>query len=434
MASRPHILFLCHCLPYPPEAGATSRTFNILKELQKEFDISLVAFSRSNHQRGIQERENSCRALEQLVSQVYAAVPVASEHSMLRRIWDHVRSLATSRPYTFYEYWRREFQTQLRTAISRRKPDLIHIDSLDLHRWVRDLPQVPITCTHHDIDSELLRRRAAKEKSFVVRSYIDYQARLIEQVEREFCPKFNGNLVMSTVDAMKLETVAPGTHTIIVPNGVDTHYFSPTTDPSPVPGRVIFVGPTVTFANRDAVEYLLRNIWPRIHARDRSAGMHLIGRCSDSDQIRYSSNPGVSSLGQVSDIRPHLAQACCCVVPIRIGGGTRMKILDAWAMGKPVVSTSIGCEGLDAVEEENILIRDTPEGFAEAVLALLSDPELRAELGRGGRKMVEEKYSWTVIGHGLRAYYWSCLRSAAGPDLGQLASRSAGLQCDAGST
>src|SRR5205814_1766721 len=125
--------------------------------------------------------------------------------------------------------------------------------------------------------------------------------------------------------------------------------------------------------NRDAVEFLLQDIWPRIRTIEAPATLHLIGRNADADRARYAAAPGVSPLGYVADIRPVLAEARCCVVPIRIGGGTRLKILDAWAMGKAVVSTSVGCEGLDAVDGENILVRDTPDAFTDAVVEVLHD-------------------------------------------------------------
>jgi glycosyltransferase involved in cell wall biosynthesis len=414
MPPRPHVLFISHCLPHPPDSGATARTLNILRQLQKQFDITLVAFSRRNHQPDADARQASRRALEQFLASVSEPVPVPAEHSILRLLRNHLKSLASGRAYTFYEYWSRDFQVQLRGAIARRSPDLIHIDSLDLYRWVQELPQITKVCTHHNIESELLYRRAEKVKSTFVRKYIFHQAHLVERIEREFCPQFNVNLMMSELDAKKLRNIAPGSRTVVVPNGVDTEYFTPTLMSPPVPGRIIFVG-SPDFQNRDAVEYLLRDIWSNVRAGDQSASLKLIGRSSESDRARYEIHTGVTCLGYVADVRPHMAQGSCCVVPIRVGGGTRLKILDAWAMGKPVVSTSIGCEGLEAIDGENILIRDAPKAFAEAVLEVLSDPELRSRLGKSGRKMAERTYSWDVVGQGLRAYYWSLLRTTSHP-------------------
>jgi glycosyltransferase involved in cell wall biosynthesis len=411
MSYRPHILFLSQCFPYPPHGGVTNRTYNILRQLQKEFDITLLGFSRLNHQPDARAWQTAWQALAQWLPEVRPPVPIPAEHSTPRRLWNHMKSMASGRAYTFYEYWSTEFQGQLREILSRREPDLIHIDSLDLYRWLKELPPVLKVCTHHSIESELLRLRAQRVKSRVIARYMRHQADLVERTERELCPQFSANVMMSDLDAARLRILSPGARTIVAPNGVDTAYFSLPTSLSPVPGRVVFLGPTYMFPNRDAVDYFLREVWSLIRAVEKSASFHLIGRSSPSDCRRYHSQPGVTCLGYVADVRPHIAEATCSVVPIRVGGGTRLKILDCWAMGKAVVSTSIGCEGLQAIDGKNILIRDTPETFAAAVLEVLSDSELRSQLEVNGRKTAEEVYSWDIVGRDLRAAY-QCLLQA----------------------
>jgi len=176
-----------------------------------------------------------------------------------------------------------------------------------------------------------------------------------------------------------------------------------------VSGRIVFLGPTYQFANRDAVEYLTEEIVPPIRARSPTASLWLIGRNSDADRTRWESQPRVTCAGQVDDVRPLLAEAECVVVPIRVGGGTRLKILDAWAMGKAVVSTTAGCEGLDARDGDNIIIRDTPQAFAEGVNAVLNDAGLRERLGVNARATVDATYAWTHVGAQLRAAYRALL-------------------------
>jgi glycosyltransferase involved in cell wall biosynthesis len=178
----------------------------------------------------------------------------------------------------------------------------------------------------------------------------------------------------------------------------------------PIAGRIVFLGPTYQFANRDAVEYLIDDILPRIRDRISMASLLLVGENSDFDRKRWEKEPGVTCAGQVEDVRPFLAEASCVVVPIRVGGGTRLKIFDAWAMGKAVVSTAAGCEGLRAVDGENIIIRDTSEAFAEAVRAVLHDPGLMERLGVNARETVNAHYAWTRIGLELRAAYRDLLR------------------------
>jgi len=143
--------------------------------------------------------------------------------------------------------------------------------------------------------------------------------------------------------------------------------------------------------------------------------LRLIGRNAPVDRKRYDAEPGVAALDYLPDLRPALSEARCCVVPMRIGGGTRVKILDAWALGKAVVSTSIGCEGLDAVDGENILVRDTPAAFADAVLHVLHDAELRARLEHNARRTAVEGYSWNVVGQRLRMAYGELLGRSVEP-------------------
>ncbi len=414
MTTRPRLLFLSHCLPYPPHSGVTSRTFNVLRQLAVDYDVDLVAFSRRSHQPGQSDRDAACRALRGVAASVAEPTPIPSEHSTLRRVSDHLRSVLSGRVFTYYQYGSRAFADRLRATLRARTPDLVHLDSLDVHRWVPDLPPVPIICTHHDVDSDLLRLRAGRVNHAALRRYLLLQAARLERLERELCPRFALNVMMSDMDARRLRALAPRAATVVVPNGADTVYFQPNGTES-VDGRVVFVGPTNTHPNRDAVEFLLAEIWPGIRAADRSTSLRLIGRNAPVDRKRYDGEPGVTALDYLPDLRPALAEARCCVVPMRIGGGTRVKILDAWALGKAVVSTSIGCEGLDAVDGENILVRDTPAAFAEAVLQVLHDAPLRARLERNARRTVVERYSWNVVGQRLRSAYDELLAQAASP-------------------
>src|SRR6267142_2626492 len=331
MAARPRLLFLAQCLPYPPHSGVASRTFNILRQLQLAYDIDLVAFSHINHHPDRVGRDGARNALQGPAVVVAEPTPIPSQHSALRKIWDHLRSVITGRAYTYYQYDSRAFGARLRGV---------------------------------------LRLRARRLPQAALRHYVLLQADRVERLERELSPQLALNVMMSEVDARKLQARTPSAATVVVPNGTDTEYFQPNGTDS-VAGRVAFVGPTYSHPNRDAVEFLLQEIWPEVRAADRSTSLRLIGQCAPADRTRYDAEPGVTTLGYLPDVRPPLLQARCCVVPIRIGGGTRVKILDAWALGKAVVSTSLGCEGLDAVDGENILIRDTPDAIAGGIVEVL---------------------------------------------------------------
>jgi glycosyltransferase involved in cell wall biosynthesis len=239
-----------------------------------------------------------------------------------------------------------------------------------------------------------------------------HQAGLVEKVEQELVGSLDINVMTSDTDARRLRALAPGSRTAVVPNGVDVDFFRPDEATRPVSGRLVFLGPTYMFPNRDAVEFFLAEIWPYVRQARPDVTLSIIGKNLPGDKVLFENQPGVACHGYVSDVRPHFAEAECSVVPLRVGGGTRLKILDAWAMGKAIVSTSIGCEGLYAIDGENILIRDDPAGFAAAVSDVLNDADLRRRLGVNGRKTAEEIYSWRVVGRNLNAIYKDLLTSS----------------------
>lgn len=402
---RRRLLFLSQCLPYPPHSGVTNRTYNILTQLQRAFDVSLVAFSRRNHQPNVQARDSAAGALRAGLTEVYQPVSLGSEWSLSKKAMIHASSVVTRKPYIFFEYGNEGFGSEIQDALRNSPPDLVHVDSLDLYRWRAMLPNVPTACTHHSIESELLRHRARHIGNPLAAAYLRHQANLVEKIERQVCGQFDVNVMTSELDADRLRALVPNARTTAVPNGVDVDFFKPSTAPNEIDGRVVFLGPTYMFPNRDGVEFFLDSIWPTVVEQVPNASFHLLGKNSEADKMVFERRPGVSCQGYVPDIRPHFASAQCSVVPLRVGGGTRLKILDAWSMGKAIVSTSIGCEGLETVDGRNILIRDDAKGFADAVVQILRDAELRNRLGQEGRITVENHYAWPIIGNRLSSLY-----------------------------
>jgi glycosyltransferase involved in cell wall biosynthesis len=402
---RSRILFLSQCLPFPPDSGVTNRTYHILQQLQRTFDVTLVAFTRRNHQADNAARVAATARLRQEVSDVFDPVPIASEWSLSAKLRIHALSLLTGKPYTFFEYGSGRYARELKSGVERATPDIVHLDSMDLYRWLQLVPAVPTLCTHHNVESDLLRLRAEHIPSRAASAYIRHQARQVDKVERSLCPRFDMNIMTSNADANRLRALAVGARTRVIPNGVDVDYFRPTAQENVAPGRVTFLGPTYMFPNRDAVEFFLDAIWPTVRKQYPEATLDLVGRNSPGQKEVFERHRGVACHGYVADIRPYFSEAACSVVPLRVGGGTRLKILDAWSMGKAIVSTSIGCEGLETVDGQNILIRDDPIDFAEAVVEILRDGGLRERLASAGRRTAEEIYAWPVVGQKLTALY-----------------------------
>lgn len=401
---RPQLLFLCQTLPYPPDGGVWIRTYHVLRLLARAFDVTALCFERAGTSAsgGARDIATSCDALRRLADVEVFALP--QKHSRLRYVWDHLRSTASGRVYTTYLYDSRAFHRRLTDLLVSERFDLVHVDSLDLAQYLPACGGLPVVCVHHDVESDLLRRRAAIERKRWRSAYLWYQARLMEAVERCWCERITLNVVMSEHDRALLQRIAPASRSAVVPNGVDVEEFRP--DGATGAG-VAYVGGTTPAPNLDALDFFCERILPHVRAAPGHVPARWIGRASIDQQQRYRERYGVELTGYVEDVRPFMRDAACHIVPLRAGGGTRLKILTSWAMGKAVVSTSIGCEGLAAIEGDNILIRDDPAAFAEAILRVLADAALRRRLGEHGRATAERLYSWDVIGQKMIRTYLS---------------------------
>lgn len=412
MNAPPRLLFLGHTFPYPPDSGVAIRSLHLLRLLARTFDVTALCFTRDKGgavpQHDLPQR---LAAVRQLAEVDVEAFPMPQERSAWRRAWDHVRSVGLNRAYTVFTFESRAFAKRLAQLLRTRRFDVIHVDSLQLSRYLPLLGGAPVVCGHHNVESMLLRRRALIEPTPWRRAYVRHQARLMAREERRWCARCDLNTVVSEADRIALERIAPGATCTVVPNGVDIEAFTPSR------GRdegIVFVGESTWFPNRDALQYFCDEILPRIRAAGGVTPVRWVGRASDTLRREYRDRYAVELTGYVADVRPYIRDAACYVVPLRVGGGTRLKILDAWAMGKAVVSTSLGCEGLAVEDGGNILIRDEPEGFARAVCAVLRDAPLRLRLGAEGRRTVEQRYSWERIGESMLRLYSSLHEPSSG--------------------
>ena len=402
---RPRLLFLCQTLPYPPDGGVNIRSYHVLRLLAREFEVTALCFYRKAARPTPADVAWSLEALNKIAS--VEAFPIPQEWSRTRFVADHARSMLTGQPYTEYAYASAAFTKRLDELLATQRFDLVHMDSLDLAHYLPRLKGLPVACTHHNVESELLARRGEVERSPIVRWYLRLQGKRTRAQEIKLCPQLALNLTVSERDQEALENLVPDLRAVTIPNGVDTHAFHPQASPKT---GIVFVGGYDWFPNRDALEFFAEKILPIIRARSSSSPeVNWVGRAPDAVRKQYAADHGIHLTGYVDDVRPWLARGACFVVPLRTGGGTRLKILDAWAMGKAVVSTSVGCEGLTARDGGNILIRDDAESFADAVVQILSDRELRTSLENAARKTAQETYDWDVLAEKLCNEYVSIL-------------------------
>lgn len=405
MTGRLRLLFLSQTLPYPPDSGVKVRTFDVLRQLAPAFEITALCFyRRATLSAG--GAEEAIRGLSPVADAEAFAIP--GESFRPRRVWDHLRSGATGRVYTRFSYDARTFARALWRHLTQARWDLVHLDSLDLAYYLDRLGGARVIMVHHDIQSLLLSRRAELETTAWRRRWMAHQSRLMAREEATACPRANLNVVVSSHDRDLLWRQAPGACIAVVPNAVDLTRHRPGTQPREP--SILFVGGSDWAPNLDAMEHFGRDILPEIRRSLPAVTVRWVGHAGEAVRASFRHRYDIQALGRVHDVSPHLANAGCVVVPLRAGSGTRIKILEAWAMAAPVVSTTIGCEGLDARPGDNLLRADEPSAFASAVVSVLKDPALGERLGRRGRETVAAGYDWAAVGEAMRRLYTAVAR------------------------
>jgi polysaccharide biosynthesis protein PslH len=404
------VLFLSQIVPFPPHGGVLQRGFNLLRELGQHADVDLVAFvhpdtlpTSATLEESRAELGRFCRSIEYF--------PLWAKQSPAHKAAAFAVGLASSRPFGMTAHRSPAFAARVAAATRTTRYDIIHVDTIALARFV-DLqrPPAPMVLTHHNIESLLMARRAQVEPRWWARAVLRREAAKLTAAERQLSPCFDLNIMMSSNDAAALEAIAPAARTAVVPNGVNTQYFVPAADREAP--ALIYGGGMNMFANRDAVLYFLDEMWPAIRESHPEIRFFAVGQDPPRELLaRAEQDRRIVVTGYVADIREFIAQAAVYVVPLRVGGGTRLKVLDAMAMGKAMVSTSLGCEGIGVKDGEHLLVADTPATFAEATIALLADAPRRLALGRAARDLVERQYSWPVIGRQLLAAYGEAIQA-----------------------
>jgi glycosyltransferase involved in cell wall biosynthesis len=300
-----------------------------------------------------------------------------------------------------------EMSRALVDEVSTFRPDVIHVDTIGLAPYLRLVPHVPAVLNHHNIESQMMARRAASSSNVFSCVVLRWQASLLETLERRWVPQAKRNLVVSELDGERLTETVPGAIVDVVPNGVDIDYFKSERVQSVIrPKSMVFAGGLNWYPNRSAMNWFLAEVFPLIRNRHPEATMTIIGRNgSAGTEATLGGIPGVTFPGEVPDIRPIVSQSAVYVCPMLEGGGTRLKILDALAQGIPLVASRLAVEGIPARDGQEALLADEARPFADAVCSLFDDPTSGDRLARAGRALVESIFAWDVIGARLRRAY-----------------------------
>ena len=255
---------------------------------------------------------------------------------------------------------------------------------------------VPTVLFEHNVEYQIWQRLAAIERSPLRRALLEIEWRKVMAREADACRAADLTIAVSDDDRRRLLELAPGAHITSIPTGVDTSYFHKNGIPE-VPGRIVFIGSMDWRPNEDAVMHFIDTMLPSIRRDVPEASLAVVGR-NPTERLRAAAQRvGALVSGTVDDVRPWMGEGAVCVVPLRAGGGTRLKIFEALAMEKAVVSTTLGAEGLALTPGREFVAADDPQEFSRAVVSLLRDSARRHLLGRAGRRLVEERYSWAQV-------------------------------------
>jgi glycosyltransferase involved in cell wall biosynthesis len=310
-----------------------------------------------------------------------------------------------STPYDVNWLWEPGMSRFLRALALRVGFDVVHFDTIGLVSYSDAVPGVPIVLNHHNIESQMMHRRAAAERSLPRQMYLRRDARKLERYERTACRSAAVNIAVSVLDAERLRAVVGGAETVVVENGVDLEYFHPRPWEPEEPASLIFAGTMNWYPNQEAIRYFLRDVWPLLLSDRPERRLSVIGREPPAEVLAATRDGTVRAPGFVPDVRSYLAAAATYVCPIRDGGGTRLKVLDALAMGKPLVATGLAVEGLGLEEDVHYLRAETPPDYVRQISRLETEPALRDRLSASGRRFVEQYYSWEAIGPKLLHAY-----------------------------
>jgi glycosyltransferase involved in cell wall biosynthesis len=376
------ILVVTPYLPDPPEWGSAIRVRELVRELSTRHRVTLLAYTMPWQAENARKVREICES----VHTVPAPWPDGSNRA------GRLRSLASRTPYAVSRLASAAMQRAMDDLLAEGDYDLVQVESSLMSTL--DLSRTPATILDtHNIEYELLRRTVSVERAWPRKVFNLVESVKVRRTEVSAWRRHDGCAVTSERERLELMSAVPDKPVVTVPNGVDLGHWEPQHG-LPTSG-IVFTGLMSYRPNIDAVTYFVREILPLIH-RVRPDEIFTMVGWGLNDEVRALLGPRVIATSRVPDVRPYLSAAAVVVAPIRFGSGTRLKVLEALAMGRPLVSTSLACEGLDVVPGRHFLVADDPMRFADAVIQLLEDRPLADRLGADGRRLMESRYSWTA--------------------------------------
>jgi glycosyltransferase involved in cell wall biosynthesis len=386
---RLSVLAVTSQLPWPLNSGGHLRTFHLLRTLTARFNVRLVAPTEGN--------DEAARAELARAGVTLRLVPVPPR-TQLSEVVKVAAAAVRREPYVlFARHRRRAVWRALAAEAATRRPDVLYLDHLDSLVYADAVPDVPMVIDLHNVYSRLAGRAAGDVPGRVRRRYLAGEARLLAQQEVVAARKAHTIMAVSDDDARYFSSLGSA-RVVVVPNGVDCSAYAGTSAARPGPPTLLYVGALDWPPNASAARLLATGVLAAVRQRVPAAHVTIVGKNPPPEVLALArSQPHVEVAGNVRDVVPYFRRAHVLAVPLEAGGGTRLKILEAFAAGLPVVSTPVGCEGIDGVHEEHLLVADRPQ-FADAIVQVLLDPAAARERADRAQHLAQQCYDWSVVG------------------------------------
>lgn len=378
------ILYLTSRLPYPPYRGDKLRNWIWLTSLSKKHDIILVTFVASK------EEAKLVRHLQNVCKQVYTVYL-----SRWRSIINCLIALWRRIPFQVAYYQSREMHSLIRQLVECEKPDILHTHLTRMVQYTESFKNIPSVLDIVDAISRYLQSFLSTSKNLVIRRFLSSELIRIQEYEKRI-NRYDRIFVCSEPDLQIVKKAAPRVIAEILDNGVDTDYYKPDRTIKADMNRLIFTGNMAYYPNIDGVRYFVKNIFPVIQSSIPTAKLFIVGQ-SPPRSVRNLGNEYIHITGFVPDIRLEYIKSCIAVSPIRFGSGTLNKVLEPMALGIPVVASVIGIDGLGLEYNREIIVANDPEEFANKVIMLLRDPELRKKISIAGMRAIRKRFDWKKI-------------------------------------
>ena len=390
------VLYICHRFPYPPKRGGKIRPFNMIRHLAGNHDVHVASIVRS-----AQEAKEGEGLAQHCFHYEMARVRIPVQ--LLRMIG----RLPTPTPSSMGYFYSPQIARRVREMLARERFDLIFVHCSSVAQYVEDVRGIPKILDFGDLDSQKWLEYA-RYKPFPLSLGYRLEGNKLERAEKRLAPRFDMCTATTRAEWETLESYKTGVASDWFPNGVDSEYFAPSDEPYD-PDTIAFVGRMDYYPNQECMFDFCATTLPLLKARRPSLKLLIVGADPSPAVRRLERHPGVTVTGSVADVRPYLRRSALMVAPLNIARGTQNKILEAMAMGIPVVTSRVAAGGVDAAGPADFLVAATPDEYATAILQVIEDPAERGRLALAGRARMLSHHGWERSMHRLDGIIERCL-------------------------